>query len=102
MRINRIILVAMLLASVTASAKLTVTKTTCNMRDGLVVTEEAPMLGWQMVSHKKTEKQEAYQILLSSAENGKTVLDTKKVKSGESQHIRVNIPAGEYKWKVRV
>ena len=102
MRINRIILVAMLLASVTASAKLTVTKTTCNMRDGLVVTEEAPMLGWQMVSDKKTEKQEAYQILLSSAENGKTVLDTKKVKNGESQHIRIDIPAGEYKWKVRV
>lgn len=88
--------------ALSASSKLTVTETTCNMRQGLVVTESEPRLGWQMTTDTPGEQQTAYQIRVFSETTGKMVLDTKKTADKASQRISLTLPQGYYSWKVRV
>ena len=85
-----------------ANAKINITKLTCELREGFVVTSSTPRLGWQMTAEDTQEKQTAYQIRVFSAITGKTVLDTRRIESSQSQLIPVTLSNGFYNWQVRV
>ena len=90
----------------TLSAKISVTKTTCNYQAAnAIVADSDIMLGWQMTSDTNNDCQSAYQIEVRENGTDKPILTTKKTKSGESQ--RVSLAAIPYsstacKWRVRV
>lgn len=98
---NILVLVSCLCVA-TAHATLRITRQTCNMSDGLVVTDRCPMLGWQMESVGGDDTQTAYQIVIVNNETKKNVMDTKKTVSMTSQHIAMQMANGDYSWSVRV
>lgn len=100
--VKTILLSLCLFSALQAEAKLTVTATTCDMREGLVVTEGTPRLGWRLSSDTDGARQEAYQIMVFSETTGKEVLNTKKTVGTTSQRIPVTLQEGAYFWKVRV
>ena len=78
---------------------------TCEMKQTpLAVETEHPRFGWKLTSDINNDKQTSYQLILSS--KGKTVWNTGKVKSGESQLIAYKGKALEagtrYTWTVKV
>lgn len=89
-----------------ANAKLTVTQQRCNHQTGkLALVEGKATVGWQMKSDTNGDVQTAYQIMVTERVSGKTVYDSGKTPSGESQLIA--LPAMQentngYKWTVRV
>lgn len=89
-----------------ANAKLTVTQQRCNHQTGnLALVEDKATVGWQMRSDTNGDAQTAYQIMVTERVSGKTVYDSGKTPSGESQLIA--LPAMQentngYKWTVRV
>lgn len=103
-------------AAVGVSAKLTVTRLTCNYQgdpaapesgyiNDMAVTEGDIRLGWQMKATANGESQSAYEITIRENVTNKTVYASGKVKSGQSQ--LVNAPALRpnrhgYYWQVRV
>ena len=103
-------------AAVSVSAKLTVTRLTCNYQgdpaapesgyiNDMAVTEGDIRLGWQMAATANGESQSAYEITIRENVTNKTVYASGKVKSGQSQ--LVNAPALRpnrhgYYWQVRV
>ena len=99
---KNILTILLCFAATLANAKISITKLTCELRDGFVVTTTAPRLGWQMTAEDTQEKQTAYQIRVSSAITGKMVLDTKRIESSQSQLISVSLGNGFYTWQVRV
>ena len=69
------------------SAKLTVTKLTCNYQDGLAVTAGDIRVGWQMKADTNGDRQTAYRIRIFENITGKSVYDSGKTASAESQLI---------------
>ena len=89
-----------------ANAKLTVTLQRCNHQTGsIALTEGKATVGWQMKSDTNGDAQTAYQIMVTERVSGKTVYDSGKTPSGESQLIALpQLPANVcgYTWKVQV
>lgn len=91
--------------SLSMSAKLTVTRLTCNYQSGLAITEGAVNVGWQMVSDTNGDCQTARQIVVRERSTNRKVLDTGKVSDAESQHVslpRLDYQPAGYVWQVRV
>lgn len=99
---KNILAILLCVAATVANAKVNITKLTCELREGFVVTTSSPRLGWQMTSDNSQDKQTAYQIRIYSAINGETILDTKRTESSQSQLIPVTLSNGFYNWQVRV
>ena len=99
---KNILALLLCVAATVANAKINITKLTCELREGFVVTSSTPRLGWQMTAEDTQEKQTAYQIKVFSAITGKTVLDTRRIESSQSQLIPVTLSNGFYNWQVRV
>ena len=103
-------------AAVSVSAKLTVTRLTCNYQgdpaapesgyiNDMAVTEGDIRLGWQMAATANGESQSSYEITIRENVTDKTVYASGKVKSSQSQ--LVSAPALKpnrhgYYWQVRV
>ena len=71
----------LLLVSCSMSAKLTVTKLTCNYQDGLAVTAGDIRVGWQMKADTNGDRQTAYRIRIFENITGKSVYDSGKTAS---------------------
>ena len=104
---NKRIFLTMLAVAVTVSAgaKLKITRLTCNYQTGLAVTDGAVRVGWQMTSDTNGDRQTARQIVVCERTTNRKVHDTGKISSTESQ--LVNLPKLTYSphgyyWQVRV
>lgn len=105
MNIKKLFLAMLAMAALQASAKLTVTKLTCNYQSGLAVTQGDIRLGWQMTSDTNGDKQTAYQITVFENVTNKKVYNSGKVKSDQSQLIalpKLTPNAHGYYWQVSV
>lgn len=117
MKSRAFIATAAVLISLCADAKLTVTRLICNYQGCPVtaagngctsptaITEGDITLGWQMTAETNGERQSAYEITISENVTDKQVYKTGKVKSDQSQLIK--LPALKpnrhgYYWQVRV
>lgn len=105
MKTKNILLAFLTAVALQTSAKLTVTKLTCNYQSGLAVTEGSVRLGWQMTSDVNGDRQTAYQITVCENVTNKRVYSSGKVKSDRSQLI--DVPALKpnahgYYWQVCV
>ena len=92
-----------------AQAKnITVSHLTCEMQEGLVLVEAYPRLGWTMESPENGTRQTAYEIEIREACTGRTVWNTGKVQSSQSQLIPTHgakflrFSFYNYIWRVRV
>lgn len=81
--------IILLLVSCAAGAKLTVTRLTCNYQDGMAITCGSMRVGWRMTADSNGERQSAYRIRVSENVTGKTVYDTGKITSAESQLVEL-------------
>jgi len=104
---KKILTVTLLLLciSITADAKLTVTRLMCNYQSGLAITRGDICLGWQMTSDVNDDSQIAYQIKIYENVTGRQMYDSRKVKSSESQLVKMptlTYNAHGYEWQVRV
>lgn len=92
--------------TLSSSAKLTVVQQRCNHQTGtMAIVESNASVGWQMTSDVNGDIQTAYQIRITERINKKTVYDSKKTISSQSQQL--TLPAlpendGGYEWAVRV
>lgn len=116
MKRKKFLLILMAFMAIQASAKLTVTRLTCNYHgepsapessyiNDMAVTEGPVRLGWQMKADANGERQSAYEITIKENVTDKQVYTSSKVKSSQSQLIEV--PALKpnrhgYYWQVRV
>lgn len=116
MKRKKFLLILMAFMAIQASAKLTVTRLTCNYHgepsapesgyiNDMAVTEGSVRLGWQMKADANGERQSAYEITIKENVTDKQVYVSGKVKSSQSQLIEV--PALKpnrhgYYWQVRV
>lgn len=87
---------------------ITITRLTCEMQEGLVVVEGTPRLGWVMESPENGTRQSAYEIHIQEAFTGRSIWNSGKVNSSQSQlvpikgaNIRLDNPYN-YSWRVRV
>ena len=87
---------------------ITISRLTCEMQEGLVVVESCPRLGWAMESPENGTRQTAYEIEIREAFTGRSVWNSGKVTSSQSQlvptegaDICLNNPFN-YSWRVRV
>ena len=87
---------------------ITITRLTCEMQEGLVVVEGIPRLGWVMESPENGTRQSAYEIDIQEAFTGRSIWNSGKVNSSQSQlvpiegaNIRLDNPYN-YIWRVRV
>lgn len=87
---------------------ITISRLTCEMQEGLVVVEGSPRLGWVMESPENGTRQSAYEIDIREAFTGRSVWNSGKVYSTQSQlvsiegaDIRPDNPFN-YSWRVRV
>ena len=87
---------------------ITITRLTCEMQEGLVVVEGTPRLGWVMESLENGTRQSAYEIDIQEAFTGRSIWNSGKVNSSQSQLVPIegaNIrPDNSYNyiWRVRV
>ena len=107
MNYRKFLIAALLVMSFAVQAKdITVTRLTCEMRDGRVTTSDTPRLGWQMSSPENGTRQTAYEIEIRDVWAGKVVWNSGKVKSAQSQLVSCADAALEkdrhYTWRVRV
>lgn len=81
MNYRKFLIAALLVMSFAVQAKdITVTRLTCEMRDGRVTTSDTPRLGWQMSSPENGTRQTAYEIEIRDVWAGKVVWNSGKVK----------------------
>ncbi len=109
----------LLAVAMAASAKITVTKQTCNYQPlgmqeanaegqttgGVAVTRGDISVGWQLLSDTKGDKQTAYQVKVIDGATGRTAYDTGRRRSNSSQQIQLPAlrpQALPYYWQVRV
>ena len=100
-----LVIAAAWLCSMTAAAKLTVTRLTCNYQQGLALTHGDLRLGWQMTSDVNGDRQTAYQITIREQATGKRIYTTGKVASSQSQQVELPPLAYNrhgYSWQVKV
>lgn len=87
---------------------LKVGRLTCNLREGIVIVDDSLRLGWTLTSPEKGTVQTAYEIMVKEDFTGRTVWNSGKVISNQSQLVPVTIPdlkegnRYRYVWKVRV
>ena len=107
MNYRKFLIAALLVMSFSVQAKdITITRLTCEMREGRVTISDAPRLGWQMSSPENGTRQTAYEIEVRDVWAGKVVWNSGKVKSARSQLVSCADAALEkdrhYTWRVRV
>ncbi|KAA4007542.1 hydrolase, partial [Bacteroides ovatus] len=78
------------------------------MQEGLVVVEGSPRLGWVMESPENGTRQSAYEIDIREAFTGRSVWNSGKVYSSQSQLVSTKGAdirpdnSFNYSWRVRV
>ena len=107
MNYRKFLIAALLVMSFSVQAKdITITRLTCEMREGRVTISDAPRLGWQMSSPENGTRQTAYEIEFRDVWAGKVVWNSGKVKSARSQLVSCADAAlakdRHYTWRVRV
>lgn len=107
MKAKYLTLAYFLLAAIApASAKLVVTKLTCNHQSGFaIVNTDQPVVGWQMTSDRNNDFQTAYQLEVIENGTGTPIYTSRQTKSAESQLISLpSLPENSrgYKWRVKV
>ena len=68
---------------------ITITRLTCEMQEGLVVVEGTPRLGWVMESPENGTRQSAYEIDIQEAFTGRSIWNSGKVNSSQSQLVPI-------------
>ena len=68
---------------------ITISRLTCEMQEGLVVVEGSPRLGWVMESPENGTRQSAYEIDIREAFTGRSVWNSGKVYSTQSQLVSI-------------
>ena len=87
MVLKRYILLLLCLPCLAQAKNITVSRLTCEMQEGMVIVEGYPRLGWAMSSSENGTRQTAYQIEIREACTGRSVWNSGKVKSSQSQLI---------------
>ncbi len=109
MNIKRYLLLLILGLPCLLQAKhIAITRLTCEMREGMVVVEGNPRLGWAMASQENGARQTAYEIEIREDFTGHLIWKSGKVVSAQSQlvptkgaEIHGSNPYN-YLWRVRV
>ncbi len=102
------ILMLLCLSGMVQAKNITVTCLTCEMREGMVVVEGSPRLGWAMESPENGTRQSAYEIDIRETFTGRCIWNSGKVRSSQSQLVPTegaNLPLDNpfsYTWRVRV
>lgn len=86
-KIQTLISFALLSLSLLPLRAIEITKTTCEMQEGLVVVDASPRLGWAMQSDKNGTLQTAYEIEIKEACTGRRVWSSGKIASSQSQLV---------------
>ncbi|WP_060407765.1 MULTISPECIES: glycoside hydrolase family 78 protein [Bacteroides] len=108
MVLKRYILLLLCLPCLAQAKNITVSRLTCEMQEGMVVVEGYPRLGWAMSSSENGTRQTAYQVEIREACTGRSVWNSGKVKSSQSQLISTQeadihrYSPYSYVWRVRV
>lgn len=88
-----------------ASARMSVTKMTCDGQQGMAVTDRSATVRWQLSSDVNDDRQTAWQVRVAEALGGGTVYDSGTVTDCVSQTATLptlrHVPGG-YTWQVRV
>ena len=108
MTFKKYLLLLLCLPCFVQAKNITISRLTCEMQEGLVVVESCPRLGWTMESPENGTRQTAYEIEIREAFTGRSVWNSGKVTSSQSQlvptegaDICLNNPFN-YSWRVRV
>ena len=109
MKFKKILLSLLICLSCFVQAKnITISRLTCEMQEGLVVVEGSPRLGWVMESPENGTRQSAYEIDIREAFTGRSVWNSGKVYSSQSQLVSTKGAdirpdnSFNYSWHVRV
>ena len=109
MKFKKILLSLLICLSCFVQAKnITISRLTCEMQEGLVVVESSPRLGWVMESPENGTRQSAYEIDIREAFTGRSVWNSGKVYSSQSQLVSTKGAdirpdnSFNYSWRVRV
>lgn len=108
MVLKRYIFLLLCLPCLAQAKNITVSRLTCEMQEGMVIVEGYPRLGWAMSSSENGTRQTAYQVEIREACTGRSVWDSGKVKSSQSQLISTQeadihrYSPYSYVWRVRV
>ena len=109
MKFKKILLSLLICLSCFVQAKnITISRLTCEMQEGLVVVEGSPRLGWVMESPENGTRQSAYEIDIREAFTGRSVWNSGKVYSSQSQLVSTKGAdirpdnSFNYSWRVRV
>lgn len=108
MVLKRYILLLLCLPCLAQAKNITVSRLTCEMQEGMVIVEGYPRLGWAMSSSENGTRQTAYQVEIREAYTGRSVWNSGKVKSSQSQLIPTQeadihrYSPYSYVWRVRV
>ena len=109
MKFKKILLSLLICLSYFVQAKnITISRLTCEMQEGLVVVEGSPRLGWVMESPENGTRQSAYEIDIREAFTGRSVWNSGKVYSSQSQLVSTKGAdirpdnSFNYSWRVRV
>ena len=106
MKFKKILLSLLICLSCFVQAKnITISRLTCEMQEGLVVVEGSPRLGWVMESPENGTRQSAYEIDIREAFTGRSVWNSGKVYSSQSQLVgafvfgmkQIHLPSGAVK-----
>ncbi|EFI39869.1 putative secreted hydrolase [Bacteroides sp. 3_1_23] len=109
MKFKKILLSLLICLSCFVQAKnITISRLTCEMQEGLVVVEGSPRLGWVMESPENGTRQSAYEIDIREAFTGRSIWNSGKVYSSQSQLVSTKGAdirpdnSFNYSWRVRV
>ena len=108
MVLKRYILLLLCLPCLAQAKNIMVSRLTCEMQEGMVIVEGYPRLGWAMSSSENGTRQTAYQVEIREACTGRSVWNSGKVKSSQSQLISTQeadihrYSPYSYVWRVRV
>lgn len=108
MVLKRYILLLLCLPCLAQAKNITVSRLTCEMQEGMVIVEGYPRLGWAMSSSENGTRQTAYQVEIRETCTGRSVWNSGKVKSSQSQLISTQeadihrYSPYSYVWRVRV
>ena len=106
--LKRYIFLLLCLPCLAEAKNITVSRLTCEMQEGMVIVEGYPRLGWAMSSSENGTRQTAYQVEIREACTGRSVWNSGKVKSSQSQLISTQeadihrYSPYSYVWRVRV
>ena len=86
---NYFLLILLCLPCIVQAKNITISRLTCEMQEGLVVVEGSPRLGWVMESPENGTRQSAYEIDIREAFTGRSVWNSGKVYSTQSQLVSI-------------